>query len=111
TASRMGGRELYYSEYFRMPAGYDPAAYPGTLPYDSEGQPIALGDQIVGWAGATPCPEGPGFGTTGAPGCRVTSTGELYDASTQIGQNLESTMEEEIILGYERQFGDLWSAN
>jgi len=110
TASRMGGRELYFSEYFRTPAGYDPADYPGTVPYDANGLPIGLGAQIVGWADATACPEGPGFGTTGVAGCRVTSTGELYDATTQIGQNLESTMEEEIILGYERQFGDLWSA-
>jgi len=110
TASRMGGQELYYSEYFRTPAGYNPAAYPGTLPYDANGAPIGLGAQIVGWEDATACPTGPGFGTAGVSGCRVTSTGELYDASTQIGQNLESTMEEEIILGYERQFGDLWSA-
>jgi hypothetical protein len=110
TASRMGGQELYYSEYFRTPAGYNPANYPGTKPYDADGAPVGRGAQIVGWADATACPAGPGFGTAGAIGCRVTSTGELYDASTQIGQNLESTMEEEIILGYERQFGDLWSA-
>ena len=101
TASRMGGQELYYSEYFLLPAGAGP---------DATGAPTAVGAQIVGWDDATVCPDGPGFGAAGVRGCRVTSTGELYDASTQIGQNLESTMEEEFILGYERKFGDLWSA-
>lgn len=111
TAARMGGMELYYSEYFRTPAGYNPANYATTKPYDANGIPVGLGAQIVGWADATACPDGPGFGTTGAAGCRVTSTGELYDATTQIGQNLQSTMEEEFILGYERKFGDLWSGS
>lgn len=109
TASRMGSRELYYREYFLMPSSYDPADYATTKPYDANGAPVALGPQIVGWSGASLCPEGPGFGTTGVRGCSVTSTGELYDASTQIGQNLQSTMEEEIILGYERKFADLWT--
>ncbi len=98
TASRMGSQELYYSEFFLLPSGYD-----------SNGVPNALGAQVTGWTGAQLCPEGPGFGTTNARGCSVTSTGELYDASTQIAQNLQSTMEEEIILGYERKFGDLWT--
>lgn len=100
TASRMGGRELFYSEYFHFSGDYD-----------ANGAPIGLGAQIVGWDGATACPEGPGLGTTGVAGCSVTSSGELYDATTQIGQNLQSTMEEEFILGYQRKFGDLWSAS
>lgn len=100
TASRMGGRELFYSEYFHFSGDYD-----------ANGGPIGLGAQIVGWDGATACPEGTGHGPEGAEGCTVTSSGELYDASTQIGQNLKSTMEEELILGYEHKFDDLWSAN
>lgn len=108
TASRMGSRELFYREYFLMPPGYNPANYATTKPYDANGAPVALGPQIVGYAGAQICPDAV-FGTAGVRGCQVTSTGELYDASTQIGLNLESTMEEEFILGYERRFGD-WTA-
>lgn len=99
TASRMGSRELYYREYFMLPSGYD-----------ANGAPVALGPQILNWSGASLCPDGPGFGPAGVRGCAVTSTGDLYDASTQIGQNLQSTMEEEIILGYERRLDDLWTA-
>ncbi len=106
TAFRQAGSELFYSEYYRVANGAN------GLPYNADGSPAARGAQIVGWSGATACPGGQGAGLSaaGTIGCRVTGRGNVPDTSSLTAQNLESTQEEEFIIGYERRFNDLWSA-
>ncbi|MBU2379493.1 MAG: TonB-dependent receptor [Alphaproteobacteria bacterium] len=105
TAFRQAGNELFYSEYYRVGNGAD------GQPFAADGSPAALGAQIVGWNGATACPGGLGAGLSanGTVGCRVTDRGEVADTSSLSAQNLESTQEEEWILGYERRINDLWT--
>ncbi|MDY6924051.1 MAG: TonB-dependent receptor [Pseudomonadota bacterium] len=107
TAFRQAGNELFYREYYRVSNG------PDGQPYAADGSPFALGAQIVGWSGASECPGGQGAGLSapGVIGCGVTDRGEVADTASLSAQNLESTQEEEFILGYERRFGDLWSAS
>lgn len=107
TAFRQAGAELFYSEYYRVSNG------PDGNPWAADGSPANLGDQIVNWAGATPCPGGQGAGLSAAdvPGCRVTGRGNVLDTSALSAHNLESTQEEEFLIGYERRFNDLWSAS
>lgn len=124
TAFRQGAAELFYSEYFLL-EGYAPIA-PGTfnpdgtenvdggdvratVPYDANGVPIQLGAQIVNWTGAVACPVWDSPAPDGSPGCRVTSIGEVLPTDALVAQNLESTAEDEWIIGYERKVGDLWS--
>jgi hypothetical protein len=124
TAFRQGAAELFYSEYFML-EGYAAVA-PGTfngqgqenvdanavlnaIPYDANGLPIQLGDQIVNWTGASACPVWDSPAPDGSLGCRVTSIGEVLPTDALVAQNLESTAEDEWIIGYERKIGDLWS--
>ena len=124
TAFRQGAAELFYSEYFLL-EGYTPVA-PGTfnpdgtenvdggdvratVPYDANGVPIQLGDQIVNWTGAAACPVHDSPAPDGTMGCRVTSIGEVLPTDALVSQNLESTAEDEWIIGYERKVGDLWT--
>lgn len=124
TAFRGAANELFYSQFFLL-GGYTPVA-PGTftgntenvdgnavvgrLPYDANGVPIQLGPQIVGWNGAVPCPQGLGSpAPAGSLGCRVTGDGTVKDSSSFAANNLESTAEDEFIIGYEQRVGDLWT--
>jgi len=104
TAFRQAGAELFYSEYYRV-------GNVAGQPFAADGSPAARGAQIVGWSGATACPGGlgAGFSASGTVGCRVTGRGTVPDTSSLTAQNLESTQEEEWILGYERQVNDLWT--
>lgn len=127
TAFRGAANELNFGSYFLL-GGYTPVA-PGTFtgatgateqtsgtaivaqrPYDANGLPLALGAQIVGWDDASICPASLGApGTTGVRGCQVTADGTVKDSSSFASENIETTMEEEFILGYERKVGDLWT--
>ena len=124
TAYRGAANELFFRSYFLL-NGYVPVA-PGAFvgnteqvngnavvaqkPYDANGVPLALGAQIMGWTGQNVCPTH----TTGNPaaggsqGCRVTADGTVKDSSSFASKNLESTAEDEFIIGFERRFGDLW---
>lgn len=106
TAFRQAGSELFYSEYYRV-------SNVAGQPYAADGSPAALGAQIVNWNGATACPGGQGAGLSapGTVGCRVTGRGNVPDTSSLTALNLESTQEEEWILGYERRIGDLWTVS
>lgn len=95
TGYRMSSSELYYSQYYLLDG--EPGA---------NGVPN-LGDQITDWDGANICP--PESSTPGIRGCRVTADGSAPPTESLIAQNLESTVEDEYILGYERRFGDLWT--
>lgn len=124
TAYRGAANELFFSQYFLL-GGYAPVA-PGAFvgnveqvdgnavvaqkPYDANGIPLLLGAQIQGWTGQNVCPAGNGApAPAGAQGCRVTGDGTVKDSSSFASKNLESTAEDEFILGFERRFGDLWT--
>lgn len=124
TAYRGAANELFFSQYFLL-EGYTPVA-PGAfvgnveqvqaadviaeLPYDGDGIPLNLGDQIQGWTGQNVCPAGNGApAPAGSQGCRVTGDGTVKDSSSFASKNLESTAEDEWIIGYERRIGDLWT--
>ena len=125
TAFRGAANELFFSQFYLL-NGYTPVA-PGTfvgnteqvdgatvisrLPYDANGVPIGLGAQVVGWTGAVACPRGLGTLPAAGPvnGCRVTGDGTVKDSSSFSSNNLESTAEDEFILGYERKVGDFWT--
>jgi len=109
TAYRMGASELYYREYFLL-GGYtpNPTNPEAVAAYDQFGQPLALGAQVVGWNGAAICPDAT-LGTAGVQGCTVTGDGTASSTESLIAQNLQSTAEDEFIIGYERRFGDLWT--
>lgn len=100
--------DLFFNEYFNAPAGgfqIDPVT----------GLPAALGSQITlasnpGYrTGPSACPAG-GRGTVGVVGCEVNGNGSVEPAISKSALNLDPTSEDEFVLGYERQFGDLWSA-
>lgn len=127
TAFRGAANELSFSQYFLL-GGYTPVA-PGTFtgatgaveqtsgtaivaqrPYDANGLPLALGAQVVGYNAAVACPAGLGAPSpVGIRACTVTADGTVKDSSSFASENLETTMEEEFILGYERKVGDLWT--
>src|SRR5690606_18064519 len=86
TAFRMGAQERYFSEYFLL-EGYTPGV---TDPYDSLGQPVQLGDQIVDWTDATACPAA-APGTSGVSGYRCAGAGTAAVPVALIAQTLEST--------------------
>lgn len=125
TAFRGAAAELFYSQFYLL-NGYTPIA-PGTfggtpvrenvdgtavvgrIPYNTaDGTPLSLGAQIVNFTGANICPTG-GPVPGGARGCVVTGDGSQADTSSFAAQNLESTAEDEFILGYEQKVGDLWT--
>jgi outer membrane receptor protein involved in Fe transport len=127
TAFRGAANELFFSQYFLL-GGYAPLA-PGAfggqtgqteqvdgnavvaqVPYNSDGIPLALGAQVQGWTGQDVCPAGLGApAPAGSLGCRVTGDGTVKDSSSFAAKNLESTAEDEWIIGFERRFGDLWT--
>ncbi|WP_019962446.1 TonB-dependent receptor [Woodsholea maritima] len=105
TAARMGSYELYMSQYFKDPNG-DGVWSADEM--DDKGVPLSLGDQIVDWDGARSCPAG-GPAATGSNGCRVTGDGSLKDTTSQISRSLQSTYEDEYILGVDHQLNDDWT--
>jgi len=123
TAYRGAANELFFSQYFLL-GGYAPiapgafvgnteqvdgAAVVARLPYNGDGIPLLLGAQIQGWTGQNVCPAGNGApAPAGSQGCRVTGDGTVKDSSSFAAKNLESTAEDEFIIGFERRFGDLW---
>lgn len=109
TGFRMAGSELFYREYFLL-GGYtpNPANRESVRAYDAVGRPLALGAQIVGWNGANICPSGT-LGTAGVRGCTVTGDGTVNPVDSLIAGNLESTMEDEFLIGYKYKPNDLWT--
>lgn len=99
TAFRQAGAELFFREYFQTNGA--------ATPYDANGVPVARGTQITYATGAA-CPAG-GVGTAGVPGCSVLGDGTAVNPISAISKNLESTAEDEWILGYERKVGDNWT--
>lgn len=109
TGFRMAGSELFYREYFLL-GGYtpNPANREGVAAYNANGQPLARGAQIVGWNAASICP-GAALGTAGVRGCQVTGDGTVNPVDSLIAGNLESTMEDEFLIGYKYKPNDLWT--
>lgn len=98
TAFRQGSQEFYFREYWTFTN--DPT---------QNGVPV-LGNQILNFQGANPCPFGI-FGPDGAVGCVVTGDGSVQDPTASISQNLEATEQQEFVLGMEQQINDDWSVN
>ncbi|MGV3577660.1 TonB-dependent receptor [Brevundimonas sp.] len=109
TGFRMAGSELFYREYFLL-GGYtpNPGDRESVRAYDANGLPLARGAQIVGWNAANVCP-GAALGTAGVRGCQVTGDGTVNPVDSLIAGNLESTMEDEFLIGYKYKPDDLWT--
>lgn len=108
TAYRQAGSEFYFREYFHDPDGS--GAFESDEIDPVTGLPTSFGTQIVDYAAANPCPYGV-QGPAGINGCSVTGDGDVPSTEATISQNLKSTKQEEWLIGYERQFGDLWTAS
>ena len=99
--------DLFFNEYFRAPVG-------GFVIDPTTGLPSALGTQITlanspGYrTGPSACPAG-GRGAVGAVGCEVFGNGTVEPSRSKSDLNLRPTSEDEYILGYQRQFDDMWS--
>ncbi|HWA00557.1 MAG TPA: TonB-dependent receptor, partial [Caulobacterales bacterium] len=101
TSFRMAAPALDVSEFFLAPTS-------GPL-VDSNGQPI-LGAQIVNQTTTGPCPTSPYLVSSGnADACVVRNPGVAPAVEDTIAENLQSTYEDEYILGYSTQFNNEWS--
>jgi outer membrane receptor protein involved in Fe transport len=118
TAYRMGATELFFSEYFQVGNNGTPGN--PTDDYLANGLPVGgFGMQITqlnspGFTAAL-CPTaigaGSGLGATspGADACAVSGDGTTKDPSALVAQNLQSTYEDEFILGWEHRFDNDWT--
>lgn len=108
TAYRQAGSEVYFREFFRDPDNS------GTFEADeidqTTGLPIGVGSQIVNFENSNACPFGV-LGQAGVDGCQITGDGSVPSTEATISKNLKATKEEEWLIGYERQIGDLWTAS
>lgn len=96
TSFRQGAGELFFSEYYFFNGSPSPGS---GLPSGG------LGAQILNFPNASACPQG--ALNPGARGCSVTGDGTANVPVSTISQNLQSTYENEWILGYERRLTDL----
>jgi outer membrane receptor protein involved in Fe transport len=108
-ASNLGfrGADLFFSEFYNAPVG--------GFTYNADGTPALFGSQITqatnpGFSGAAPCPAG-GLGAAGVNGCVVTGDGSQEASISKTVKDLKPTTEDEFIIGYQRQFNELWSGN
>jgi hypothetical protein len=107
TAYRMGAAELFFTEFYQIGNQGTPAN-----PVDDyaagSGLPVTFGAQITGFATSSNCPAG-GIGAAGVDGCEVTGDGSVRNPSSLISQTLESTYEDEYLLGWEHRFDNDWT--
>lgn len=87
TNQRLAGAELDYTRYFELDG------------LQSNGLPI-IGDPLVGFAGAAPCPD------SGVRNCRINSDGEVTPTIATISQSLQPQYADEYILGLEQRLGE-----
>lgn len=71
----------------------------------------ALGAQATGGADMQPCPvEVPSIAAPNTIACIIRNNGQLPPAESVVARNLQSTYEDEYLLGYEQQFNNDWTA-
>ena len=102
TAYRMSSAETYFSEYY-LYSGYNASTYMPTLSSQitTTSNPSAV---------LKACPSG-GLSSAGTVGCAVSADGVAPTAENISAQNLKSTYEDELVLGYEHRFSNLWTAS
>jgi hypothetical protein len=107
TAYRMGASELFFTEFYEIGNQGTPAN-----PVDDyvagTGLPVTFGAQITGFASASACPAG-GISAAAVNGCEVTGDGTPAVPTALISQTLESTYEDEFLLGWEHRFDNDWT--
>jgi len=113
------GKDLGFSEFFLAPAG-------GFVLNPVTGMPASLGQQITtnlvipgvvngalydSRSSVAACPT-QGLGTAGVNGCTITfGIGTQEPTYSKTSKELEATHEDEFIIGYQRQFNELWKGN
>ena len=102
------GKDLYFYEAFRAPAG-------GFVLDPSTGLPQAVGAAYAEIDSA-PCPasnlaSAPGLSTaaTGTPACYVLGNGTQEGAGSKTSQGLKATEEDELVLGTNYRVNDNWT--
>lgn len=104
TSFRQGASELFFRSYFRD--GNNDGTFSASEIAPGTGLPT-LGAQLTNFRGASACPAGQPQVVAGTIGCVVTGDGTANIPVSTISRNVESTYEDEWILGYERRvFGD-----
>lgn len=107
TAFRAASPAIDNSQFFRPAAGANAvfAITPGT------GLPVGgLGAQITGGI-LVPCVATVGsIAPVGTAACQTRNNGVSPDADAVAAKNLESTYQDEYILGFQHRFNDLWTA-
>lgn len=106
TAFRAAAPAIDFSEFYRPAGGattfgtFDPVT----------GLPTAgLGPQLVGGSSFVPCPTGAGATQPGANACVVRNNGTAPDPLGVSATNLQSTFEDEFIVGYQTRLNDSWT--
>jgi outer membrane receptor protein involved in Fe transport len=107
TAFRNGASELFFNEILQISEQGTPGVV--TDDYDATtGLPIGgFGAPVTGFAGAALCPAE--ALNPGALACEVFGDGTANLPITYIDQQLESTYEDEFILGWEHRFDNDWT--